>query len=80
MRDEASHTEQRDVVFKKLMGCLDIAKHGPGWQKHLNSDNIVTGLGKGVAIFDRLGEWQQLKLVTAKTFDCGIVLLHYERL
>ncbi|HYG39074.1 MAG TPA: dihydrofolate reductase family protein [Cytophagales bacterium] len=36
-------------------------------------------LGQGVPIFDRLKEWQQLKLIKSKTFDCGIILLHYER-
>jgi dihydrofolate reductase len=36
-------------------------------------------LGKGVAIFDKLGEWQSLKLVNSKVYDCGIILLQYER-
>jgi dihydrofolate reductase len=36
-------------------------------------------IGKGVAIFDRLEEWQELKLIKAKTFECGIILLHYAR-
>lgn len=35
-------------------------------------------MGRGVAIFDKLAEWQQLKLVKSKSFDCGIILLHYE--
>lgn len=36
-------------------------------------------LGQGVAIFDKLDGWQKLKLIKSKTFDSGIVLLHYER-
>jgi dihydrofolate reductase len=36
-------------------------------------------LGQGVPIFDKLNDWQKLKLVKAKTFECGIILLHYER-
>ncbi len=37
-------------------------------------------LGKGVAIFDKLDEWQKLKLDKSKSFDSGIILLHYERI
>lgn len=36
-------------------------------------------LGQGVPIFDKLNDWQQLKLVKSKTFECGIILLHYAR-
>jgi dihydrofolate reductase len=36
-------------------------------------------LGQGVAIFEKLDEWQKLKLVNAKKFDSGIILLHFER-
>jgi len=36
-------------------------------------------LGQGVPIFDKLKEWQQLKLIKSKSFDCGIILLHYKR-
>jgi len=35
-------------------------------------------LGKGVPIFDRLENWQQLKLRKSITYDCGIVLLNYD--
>lgn len=37
-------------------------------------------VGQGVAIFNKLSEWQKLKLVNSKTFKCGIILLHYERI
>jgi dihydrofolate reductase len=36
-------------------------------------------LGQGVPIFDKLNDWQHLKLVKSKTFECGIILLHYAR-
>lgn len=36
-------------------------------------------LGQGVPIFYKIKEWQQLKLIKSKTFDSGIILLHYER-
>lgn len=35
-------------------------------------------LGKGIPIFDQLGNWQQLELKKSITYDCGIVLLNYE--
>lgn len=37
-------------------------------------------LGKGVALFDKLNKWQPLKLINTKTFNSGIILLHYEKL
>ena len=36
-------------------------------------------LGQGIPIFDKLNEWQRLKLVKSKTFECGLILLNYER-
>jgi dihydrofolate reductase len=35
-------------------------------------------LGKGIPIFDRLENWQKLRLKNSITYDCGIVLLNYE--
>ncbi len=35
-------------------------------------------LGRGVPVFDKLENWQQLKLKNSITFDSGIVLLHYD--
>jgi len=35
-------------------------------------------IGKGLAIFKEVDGIQNLNLVKAKPFDCGIVLLHYE--
>ena len=42
---------------------------------HLFVNPIV--IGKGVPIFNKLEEWQPMKLVKTKVYDCGIVLLHY---
>lgn len=36
-------------------------------------------MGKGVPVFDKLPDWQRLQLTRTKTFNCGIVLLHYDR-
>ena len=36
-------------------------------------------LGNGVSLFDNLDDWQPLRLVQSRTFDSGIVLLHYEK-
>ena len=35
-------------------------------------------IGKGLAIFKELDSKQNLTLVKSKSFDCGIVVLHYE--
>jgi dihydrofolate reductase len=34
-------------------------------------------IGKGMPLFQKLGDKQPLKLMQAKAFDCGIVLLRY---
>jgi dihydrofolate reductase len=36
-------------------------------------------LGHGGAIFDQLKDIMQLKLVNSIVYDCGIVMLHYEK-
>jgi len=36
-------------------------------------------LGKGVAVFNQLEDWQRLKLINTKAYSSGIVMLHYER-
>lgn len=38
-----------------------------------------TALGKGLPVFESLEAIQQLKLVKAKAFNCGIVLMHYNK-
>jgi dihydrofolate reductase len=37
-----------------------------------------TAIGAGLPVFPRLEAHQQLRLVTAQPFDCGITALHYE--
>jgi dihydrofolate reductase len=37
-----------------------------------------TALGNGMAIFKELDSKQDLTLVKARSFDCGIVVLNYE--
>jgi dihydrofolate reductase len=37
-----------------------------------------TAIGAGMPVFPTLGAHQQLRLVTAQPFDCGITALHYE--
>ncbi len=37
-----------------------------------------TAIGNGMPIFKELGSNQPLKLIKATSFDCGIVVLHYE--
>jgi predicted nucleotide-binding protein (sugar kinase/HSP70/actin superfamily) len=37
-----------------------------------------TAIGNGMAIFKGLERKQNLKLVKATSFACGIVVLHYE--
>ncbi len=43
---------------------------------HLFVNPIV--LGSGIPIFDKLENWQHLKLIKSLSFNSGIVLLHYE--
>lgn len=37
-----------------------------------------TAIGAGIPVFPNLEAHQQLRLVTAQPFDCGIAALHYE--
>jgi dihydrofolate reductase len=37
-----------------------------------------TAIGAGLPVFPNLGTHQQLRLVAAQPFDCGITTLHYE--
>lgn len=65
------------IVYGGSSFVADLVKERLIDEFHLFVNPI--SLGKGVAIFGKLEEWQQLKLVKSKTFDCGIILLHYER-
>lgn len=37
-----------------------------------------TAIGAGMPVFAKLGAYQQLRLVAAQPFDCGITALHFE--
>ncbi|HEY3140851.1 MAG TPA: dihydrofolate reductase family protein [Acidimicrobiales bacterium] len=37
-----------------------------------------TAIGAGLPVFPNLGAYQQLRLVAAQPFDCGITALHFE--
>ncbi len=37
-------------------------------------------LGKGMPLFNTVTSTTQLKLVESKTFDCGVIALHYEKI
>ncbi|MGH8934182.1 MAG: dihydrofolate reductase family protein [Egibacteraceae bacterium] len=37
-----------------------------------------TAIGAGMPVFANLGAYQQLRLVAAQPFDCGITALHFE--
>jgi len=36
-------------------------------------------LGRGIPIFDKLSDWQRLKLIKSISFKSGIILLHYKK-
>lgn len=74
--------------LKNQSGKDIIVYGGSSFVSNLVKENLIdefylfvnpVALGKGIAIFDQLAEWQQLKLVKSKPFPCGIILLHYER-
>jgi dihydrofolate reductase len=74
--------------LKNQSGKDIIVYGGSSFVSNLVKENLVdefylflnpVALGKGIAIFDKLEEWQRLKLVKSKTFDCGIIFLRYER-
>jgi dihydrofolate reductase len=53
-----------------------LIKHGLVDEFHLFIN--PTAIGKGLPIFKELESHQNLKLVKSASFDCGIVVLHYE--
>jgi dihydrofolate reductase len=74
--------------LKNLDGKDIIVYGGSSFVAALVKENLIdefylfvnpVALGQGVPIFDKLQEWRPLKLIKTKTFDCGIVLLHYGR-
>ncbi len=53
-----------------------LIKHGLIDEFHLFIN--PTAIGNGMPIFKELGSRQDLRLIKATSFDCGIVVLHYE--
>lgn len=54
----------------------ELVKEGLVDEYHLFVNPVI--LGKGVTIFDRLHDWNNLKLKNSVTYNSGIVLLQYE--
>lgn len=74
--------------LKNLGGKDLIVYGGANFDSSLIKANLVdeyylfvnpAAVGKGLSIFASLEDKLQLKLVEAIPFECGIVLLHYER-
>lgn len=74
-------------ALKNKAGKDIIVYGGAGFVSSLIKENLIdeynfliepTALGKGMTIFDGLGEKFDLKLVKSRMFDCGIVVNCYE--
>lgn len=64
------------IVYGGSSFVSALAKEGLIDEFHLFVNPVA--LGRGVPIFDQLDKWQQLTLKKSITYDCGIVLLHYD--
>lgn len=82
LRDEINALKSKDgkdiIVYGGSSFVADLVKENLIDEFYLFVNPIA--LGQGIPIFDKLQEWQQLKLVKSKTFESGIILLHYEKL
>ncbi|GAB3959578.1 dihydrofolate reductase family protein [Spirosoma harenae] len=74
-------------TLKHLDGGDIIAYGGAEFVSSLIKSNLIddyylfvnpVALGNGLAIFGNVDSKMNLKLVEAKPFDCGIVLMHYQ--
>jgi dihydrofolate reductase len=74
------------IALKKRPGNDMIVYGGGTFVSALISKGLIdeyhflinpVAIGKGMPLFHQLGDKQELKLVQAKSFDCGIVLLNY---
>lgn len=75
------------TALKKQEGNDIIAYGGATFVSSLIQHNLIdeyhlfinpAAIGKGLTIFNELNSQQKLTLVKATSFDCGIVVLHYE--
>jgi len=73
--------------LKKKIGKDIIVYGGAGFVSSLIKNNLIddynlfinpSAIGKGLTIFSEAGDKFNLKLVESRTFDCGIVVNHYE--
>lgn len=64
------------IVYGGATFVSALIKHGLIDEFHLFIN--PTAIGNGVTIFKELEHKQNLALVKASSFDCGIVVLHYE--
>lgn len=72
--------------LKKQAGKDIIVYGGSSFAAALAKANLIdeyhlfinpVAVGKGESLFAQLGDWQHLRLLGAKTFASGIVVLHY---
>lgn len=78
--DEITQLEKQDgkdsIVYGGATFVSALIKHGLIDEFHLIIN--PTAIGKGMAIFKDPERKQDLTFVKATSFDCGIVVLHYE--
>lgn len=67
----------KDIIAYGGAGFVsELIKHGLIDEYHLFINPAV--LGNGMTIFNELKSRQYLTLIESRSFDCGIVVLHYE--
>jgi len=73
--------------LKKQKGKDIIVYGGAGFVSSLVKENLIddyhlfihpVGIGKGLTIFNSLDKHQPLELVSSQSYDCGVVVLHYQ--
>ena len=78
--DEISNLKNQDgkdiIVYGGATFVSTLIKHGLIDEFHLFINPAA--IGSGMAIFKELDHNQNLTLVKSTSFDCGIVVLHYE--
>lgn len=78
--DEITQLKKQDgkdiIVYGGAIFVSALVKHGLIDEFHLFINPAVIGNGK--TIFKELEGKQNLRLVKARSFDCGIVILNYE--
>jgi dihydrofolate reductase len=64
------------IIYGGSSIVADLVKEKLIDEFHLFINPIAIGIG--VPIFDKLDDWQQLRLIKSIIYECGIVLLHYD--